>query len=404
MRRTWRPFAYLAVSISLLVSVAAIGGAAAGARTGSSELTIWNGTPTLGLNSFTSTPGAWCGNGETPDNRLPQSGSSGASTIRVLFAYPADSPDRFGSLAGAIVTDVAAIDGWWRGQDPARDPRWDLYAFPGCTGGLGGLDLGVLRLAHDRSYYASASGFERVLSEVAPHLGASEKALVFLDGFVIDQRVCGVSEQAARNGGEYGLSVVSLQSGCLTDLGAGARTARVAAHELTHNLGAVPRDAANRCGDSSLGGHVCDSANDLMFPYAADEMTLASAILDVGRDDYYGHAERWWDVQDSAWLVVVRPIIGRPTTAPVAAVAGTRFTVSFNVTRSDDNAPLETGTMICDPSVHGKVIRHAESFVDGVARLSFLVPKTAKGKALKVKLAIVLGDQTAYKSATFRVK
>ncbi len=60
--------------------------------------------------------------------------------------------------------------------------------------------------------------------------------------------------------------------------------------------------------------------------------------------------------------------------------------------------------MICDPSVAGKVISHTESFKAGIARLSFLVPKTAKGKLLKVKVTIKAGNQSATKIVAFRVK
>jgi hypothetical protein len=142
-----------------------------------------------------------------------------------------------------------------------------------------------------------------VVNEVASHVRASEKALVFLDGFVIDPAICGVSQMAPRNGATYGVSVVSLKSECWIDLGAGGLTARIAAHELVHNLGAVPSKAPNRCGNPGNGGHVCDTPNDLMFPYASGSMRLGAAVLDVGRDDYYAHAGEWWDVQDSDWLV-----------------------------------------------------------------------------------------------------
>jgi hypothetical protein len=246
---------------------------------------------------------AWCGTGETPDDRLPQSDALATSTIRVFYAYPSDSPDRFGELADAIVSDIAAADTWWRAQDSTRSPRWDLYAFPGCSGGVASLDLGVIPLSHPAAYYAAKSGFERLLGEVVPHLGPMEKALVYFDGYVIADGICGVSLQAARNGGAYGLSMISLRSGCWIDLGSGGSTARVATHELGHNLGAVPSKAPNRCGDASLGGHVCDSPSDLMFPFASQGLRLADAILDVGRDDYYGHSGTWWDVQDSVWLV-----------------------------------------------------------------------------------------------------
>jgi len=97
-------------------------------------------------------------------------------------------------------------------------------------------------------------------------------------------------------------------------------------------------------------------------------------------------------------------VIGAPVTTPLRVVAGKRLTVTFLVTRSDNRQPMTRGTMICDPSVAGKVIRHAESFKAGKARLSFLVPKTAKGKQLKVKLTIRAGTQSATKIVTFPVK
>jgi hypothetical protein len=98
----------------------------------------------------------------------------------------------------------------------------------------------------------------------------------------------------------------------------------------------------------------------------------------------------------------VKPVIGAPTT-PGKAVAGRRFTVSFPVTRSDSGAPLTNGKMVCDPSVNGKVIPHAASFTGGTAKLAFTIPKTAKGKQLKVKVTIKLGSQSATKIATFKV-
>ena len=101
-------------------------------------------------------------------------------------------------------------------------------------------------------------------------------------------------------------------------------------------------------------------------------------------------------------VVVVRPVIGQATVTPAAA-AGRHVAVTFKVTRSDNGKPLTKGTMICDPSIQGKVIRHAEQFTNGVARLAFTIPKNAKGKLLKVKLTIKLGGQSATKIATFRV-
>jgi hypothetical protein len=101
---------------------------------------------------------------------------------------------------------------------------------------------------------------------------------------------------------------------------------------------------------------------------------------------------------------VMKPVIGKPITSPAQPQAGKRFTVAFRVTRSDTGAPLLRGRMICDPSVSGKVLRHAESFRAGTARLSFLIPANAAGQLLKVKVTIKAGRQSATKVAPFRIQ
>ena len=100
----------------------------------------------------------------------------------------------------------------------------------------------------------------------------------------------------------------------------------------------------------------------------------------------------------------VKPVIGKPTAAPALPRAGQRFAVSFKVTRSDTGAPLIRGRMVCDPSVAGQVLRHVESFKNGTARLSFVVPASATGKLLKVKVTIKTAGQSATSVATFRVR
>ena len=121
--------------------------------------------------------------------------------------------------------------------------------------------------------------------------------------------------------------------------------------------------------------------------------------------------------------------IDAPTTSPRLAVAGKRFTVSYRVysetqettTVIDVAGGTKTATikvlnldpggkMVCDPSAAGKVIPHTESYKTGTARLSFVVPKTAKGKLLKVTVKITTTDKetgtklSASRIATFRVR
>lgn len=101
---------------------------------------------------------------------------------------------------------------------------------------------------------------------------------------------------------------------------------------------------------------------------------------------------------------VVKPVFGTVTMVPAKPVAGKKLVFTLAVKRSDTGAPLTTGRMVCDPSVAGVVIKHAESFTGGTAKLTFLVPKTAKGKLLKVKIKIVNGTQSATKIVTVKVR
>jgi hypothetical protein len=99
----------------------------------------------------------------------------------------------------------------------------------------------------------------------------------------------------------------------------------------------------------------------------------------------------------------MKPVIGQPIAIPAKPLPGQRFTVAFKVTRSDTHAALLRGTMVCDPSVAGVVIPHAESFRAGTARLSFVIPTSAQGKQLKVHVTITVDRRSATRVATFQV-
>ena len=85
------------------------------------------------------------------------------------------------------------------------------------------------------------------------------------------------------------------------------------AHELFHNLGAVPDCAPHR----ASGPHVCDGP-DLM------SYCMPGIEIDFGRDDYYGHdIPGCWDTEDSPlWLdppggmpSALRPLLSIPPSA-----------------------------------------------------------------------------------------
>ena len=100
---------------------------------------------------------------------------------------------------------------------------------------------------------------------------------------------------------------------------------------------------------------------------------------------------------------VIKPVIAAPTTTG-APLAGKKFSVVFSITRSDDGSSLTNGVATCVATIANKALACAESFKGGTARLSFHIPKTAKGKALKIKLTIKAGSQSASRTVTFHIK
>ena len=235
--------------------------------------------------------------GRSGTDRLPD---IAGRQIHVIYAVPSDGPERFAAAASEIATDLASVDAWWRREDPARTLRFDTYPFAGCSG-LGQLDLSFVRLPQPTAFYQSFTGrFSRLVVDLSSTFDSSaKKYLVYFEGAVGDgSGVCG---QATTSLPDLGPSFAAIYLGvprCGT-LGGGAYTATTAAHELVHALGGVAVGAPHRCVDS---GHTCDNGVDLMHPSGFGDDSIDANVLDVGRDDYYGHSGGWIDVRDSLFL------------------------------------------------------------------------------------------------------
>jgi hypothetical protein len=246
------------------------------------------------LPAHASTPMPWCGTSSSSVDRAPDATS--AYAVHVAYVRPPDAPDRFSQFAPRIVGDVAAFDAWWRSQDSARTPRFDLFPAPGCASAFGALDISNVQLPRPAGGIGAA--FQEIRLQLADiGFDEPEKAyLVYFDGPTGqfgDEHVCG---QGARAGfGLPGTAVVYLDS-CEASEGDSLRPV-VAIHELVHVFGAVERSAPNSC----QSGHVCDFGLDLMTAVLTGE-ELETHVLDSGRNDYYGHSGTWSDVQDSTFL------------------------------------------------------------------------------------------------------
>jgi hypothetical protein len=279
-----------------------------------------------------STPSPWCGTTPTASDRLPD--ATPGYAVHVAYVRSALVPDRFAAWAPRIVGDVAAIEAWWRAQDPARAPRFDLFPYT-CATVFGRLDLTSIVLQQQLGDVDEIfDGLRFLLAQNNGFLEPEKTYLVYYDGptgqGATPDVACGIG--ATRSGPLPGFAVVFLDS-CSAEAGDTVRPV-VAAHELVHALDAVAGEAPHACED----GHVCDAENDVMRPFVSGA-ELETLALDHGRDDYYGHAGLWRDVRDSLFLERAdSPDRAPPSTpATVTATDGTAGTVRLSWGRATDD-------------------------------------------------------------------
>lgn len=332
-----------------------------------------------GSPAHASTPMPWCGTDSAATDRLPD--ATPGFAVHVAYVHPPGSPDRFAEWAPRIVGDVAAIEAWWRREDPTRTPRFDQFPFP-CTG-LGALDLTNVALSQAITGIGGAFSTIRQLLATQNGFDQPEKVyLAYYDGPTGQsglERVCG---QGAPGGGPLslpGIAVVYLDScaGSSSDL----LRPIVAVHELIHVFGAVADQAPHSC-DS---GHVCDVENDLMSA-SLRRSELETHVLDGGRDDYYGHGGPWLDVRNSLFLERLDSPDRTPPATPAkllargtptgevriswAASADDVGPVTYRVSRDGRFVRAVSETALTFPSFPGETAVYSVRAQDDVGHLS----------------------------------
>jgi hypothetical protein len=249
-------------------------------------------------------PTAWCGGTDTATGERKPDLLAGRQ-VDVFYAHPSDAPDRFGTFATAITSDVAAMDAWFRKQDSTRTIRFDLFPFPGCATTLGKLDLADVTLPQPTAFYRdSRSTFQNLTgsltSPVLHALDPTRKYLVYYDAPISDSRLCG---QGSADTDDYitgpSWAIIYAQS-CGVTIGDAGLGAVVATHELLHTLGAVTNGAPHGCPQPN-DGHVCDGMLDILYPFLQATTPFDSLLLDLNHDDYYGNGGAF-DLRNSSWL------------------------------------------------------------------------------------------------------
>jgi Divergent InlB B-repeat domain len=279
------PLLFAFVAVALLGSGA---GSASAGLTRLSTITSPTGEARGETRARLAGAAAWCGSPSATD-RAPN--PVAGNPIHWIYVVPSDGPDQLSTIAALMQADAEAIDAWWKSQDPTRSPRSDLASFA-C--GLQ-LDVSSVRLSQSAAQLtARATPFDEIWDAlVARSFGSAHaKYVIYYDGPVSNNRICGAGGTLPS---QLGMAMIFIRS-CT-----GISTAEVAAHELLHAIGAVPRGAPRMCPPPDE-GHTCDTSADIMYPYT-DGGPLSALVLDPGRDDYYGHSGSWTDIQDSPWLV-----------------------------------------------------------------------------------------------------
>ena len=100
----------------------------------------------------------------------------------------------------------------------------------------------------------------------------------------------------------------------------------------------------------------------------------------------------------------VQPVIA-PGVASPAVTAGKRVTITFNVTRSDNQQPMTDGTMTATSTLGKATFANFQVFANGAAQVTVTIPKrNVRGKKLLVTVTITsTTNGVASKTAKFTV-
>jgi hypothetical protein len=102
--------------------------------------------------------------------------------------------------------------------------------------------------------------------------------------------------------------------------------------------------------------------------------------------------------------VVVKPVIGKPVAQPAQPRTGRSFKVTFRVTWSNDGSALTSASIATKTSIASKAVPHRYSFGAGRLTMSLTVPRTAKGKQLKVTATVRAEKRATTKIVTYKVR
>ena len=225
----------------------------------------------------------------SPRSETDRPDDIGGPQVHFVYAVPSDWEDRNRDRFGEIERSVAAIQNWLP-EEIGQRLRVDTYE--------GRPDVSFLRLpfTHQEGDGTAGGTVSDILDEAYRLEVTGDKILaIFYEGSVAG--VCGSAPIFGRGGAVY----VGRCSDA--DVGPGEEMVStyevVMVHELFHVFGAVASCAPN----VGVSAHVNDEPSDLMYAGAERSVRDESTVIDVGRNDYYGHGRSdCLDVSGSRFL------------------------------------------------------------------------------------------------------
>lgn len=166
----------------------------------------------------------------------------------------------------------------------------------------------------------------------------------------------------------------------------------------SYSNGATIRVNASELGGTTAFRFAVLVASGVVFDPATGEPSFDNIKVDVAPDP--GHGLFAYEVKITPLSLVVK----RSGTRPVVPRADRPFTAFFVVARSDTGATIKSGRVTCRATVAFKAIRAlASALENGRASCTWLIPRNARGKTLRVTIALQFEGLTAKRSFVFKI-
>ncbi|MGH2948168.1 MAG: hypothetical protein ACRDPC_18265, partial [Solirubrobacteraceae bacterium] len=278
-------------------------------------------------------PYGWCGDALTADDTAHAALPPSSPRFKLVYAHPADRPDRFAGWADALQANVALVQRFLASQTGgAKALRIDM----GTRCGPQYVDLQVVHLSGPRAHYVD--NFGAIAQEVAGRLGRAtgpRNVVILADtlngggyDYGLGETVLGPTGERPGAGNVHNrggfASVLFSRDGQPAPGAARGWWPEGLLHEITHNLGGVQWSAPHSTQppgfQSPRYGHCWQGADVMCYvedagaahPMRYDCPRVGGAIpqaYDCGRDDYFNPAPAagsylagHWNVYDSAFL------------------------------------------------------------------------------------------------------